>query len=177
MLIVKGLGDYKRFGLVGLRVTGKQVDYETTNSDDELYLSLSTWAGSHFDGQLHVAVTRNTDRSNELVVRVCLLLPKGGTKISRGPALTIVDQLATSIAESIRIRTLQVMARRSQSSSFAKAAKERAQNRRKTRQTKEQLMEEMAVDRRRRWQRSNPNSGHYRPSGERMQSPNSAMYK
>jgi hypothetical protein len=35
----------------------------------------------------------------------------------------------------------------------------------------------MAADRRRRWQRQNPNSGHYRPSGDRMRSPNNAVYR
>ena len=36
----------------------------------------------------------------------------------------------------------------------------------------ERKMEEMAEDRRRRWQRSNPDAGRYRPSGDRMRSPN-----
>jgi hypothetical protein len=32
----------------------------------------------------------------------------------------------------------------------------------------------MSVDRRRRWQRQNPDAGRYRPSGDRMRSPRTA---
>ena len=173
VLVVKGLGDWNRYGWVGLTATSEQ--QLDKSKEKELYSTLSTWQNGHFDGQIHVSIVKHGD--DNMVVRVYLLIPKQGTKLSRKYAMVIVENLASSIAASIQTRTQQSFARRMQSSAFAKRAKQRAQKRRKSRFDKEQSIEEMATDRRRRWQRSNPNAGHYRPSGDRMRSPNNAVYK
>ncbi|GKY92065.1 hypothetical protein MPSEU_000178000 [Mayamaea pseudoterrestris] len=171
VLVVKGLGDYKRYGMVGLRVAEQRVN---DTLQDELCLSMNTWANSHFDGRLHVSVTKQAN--NELTIRVYLMIPKHGNRIARNTALSIVHHMASSIADSIRIRTQQTLARRHQSNSFSKSAKTRAQTRRKTRHDMEQQMETMSTERRRKWHRSNPNVGHYRPSNDRLKSPLNAMY-
>ena len=51
----------------------------------------------------------------------------------------------------------------------------KASKKRNTRSSKERAIEEMAADRRRRWQRNNPNVGYYRPSNDRMKNPNNAI--
>ena len=175
LLVVQGMGDFRRFGLQPLRVTHRIGDL---SSDDQasrsIGLTLSSVKDNHFDGHLQVSIEQKG--GNLVVVRSSLLFPKGGKKLSKKIALQITEKLSKSIETSIRARTQQSLARRSQSSRFQGKAQQAAKQRRKTRFDKEQALEEMAADRRRRWQRQNPNSGHYRPSGERMRSPKNAMY-
>jgi uncharacterized protein (UPF0548 family) len=162
VLVVKEMGDWGRYGLLPLQVI------QTREEEDELSLTLGSLKGSHWDGQIHIDIRK---QDTDMVVRVHILVPKKGRKVSRKIAMRIVQGLSESIALSLTTRTKQSLARRSQSSRFQGKFRSRALERRHTRNTKEQEMEEMSEDRRRRWQRSNPDAGRYRPSGDRMKSP------
>jgi len=171
ILIVKKLGDWNRYGLLPLQVT-----HESETNSGTLHLVLTTQKGAHFDGQIHVSVvSANSDTELKVIVR--LLVPKKKKALKRiAIAADVCQGLSQSIASSIRSRTKQSVARYAQSNRYAGAAHKRAKDRRTSRSEKERALEEMAADRRRRWQRSNPNSGAYRPSGDRMRSPTNAVY-
>jgi hypothetical protein len=164
ILIVRNMGDWGRYGLLPLQVVNQQEG----DDDDIVSLTFSTLKGSHWDGQIHVEI-ENT--AKDLVVRVHLLVPKKGLKVPRKIAMSIVEGISQSVALSVKMRTKQSLARRSQSSRFQDKAHSRASERRKTRYNKTKELEEMSEDRRRRWQRQNPDAGRYRPSGDRMRSP------
>ena len=168
ILSVPGLGDWKRYGLVPLQVT-RQLE-----SDKDASLTYATLAGGPFDGQLHFSVQKYR---HKIVVRVHTVVPKKGKKLAKVIAPKLVETLAQSIAKSTETRAQQILARRAQSKSFQHKAKSRAQERRKNRFSKEKEIEEMAEDRRRRWQRANPDAGRYRPSGDRQRSPNAATWR
>jgi hypothetical protein len=163
ILVVPGLGNWSRYGLVYLQVS-RQLE-----SDLDSSLTFSTFKGGHFDGQLHVSIQKYRGK---LVVRVHLVVPKKGRKINKKLASRIVQSLAESLATSSERRAQQALARRSQSSRFQGKAHRRAKERRQTRFEKEKEIEEMSIDRRRKWQRTNPDAGRYRPSGDRQRSPN-----
>jgi hypothetical protein len=174
ILIVPGLGDWGRYALLPLQVT------QHTEQDGSARLSLTTLQGSHWDGQIHASVEAADDKESaapDLVVRVHLVVPRKGRKPSRDVASRIVEGISHSLAVSIRNRTRQSLARRSQSVAVSGQAHRRATDRRRSRSEKERKIEEMAADRRRRWQRQNPNAGSYRPSGERMRSPKNAVWQ
>jgi hypothetical protein len=164
VLIVRNMGDWGRYGLLPL-----QVVHEREGDDDVVSLTFSTLKGSHWDGQIHVEITKT---AKDLLVRVHLLVPRKGLKVPRKIAMKIVEGISRSVALSAKTRTKQSLARRSQSSRFQGMAKSRASERRKIRYNKEKELEEMSEDRRRRWQRQNPDAGRYRPTGDRMRSPN-----
>jgi Na+-transporting NADH:ubiquinone oxidoreductase subunit NqrC len=164
VLIVRKMGDWGRYGLLPLQVVDQQ-----EGDDDVVSLTFSTLKGSHWDGQIHVEITKT---AKDLVVQVHLLVPRKGQKVPRKTAMSIVEGISQSVALSAKTRTKQSLARRSQSSRFQGKAHSRAAERRKTRFNKEKELEEMSEDRRRRWQRQNPDAGRYRPSGDRMRSPN-----
>jgi hypothetical protein len=163
ILVVPGLGNWGRYGLVYSQVS-RQLD-----SDLESSLTFSTLKGSHFDGQLHVSIQKYRGK---IVIRAHLVVPKKGRKINKKLASYLVQSLAESLATSSERRAQQALARRSQSSRFQGKAHRRATQRRQTRFEKEKEIEEMSLDRRRKWQRSNPDAGRYRPSGDRQRSPN-----
>jgi hypothetical protein len=164
ILLVKGLGDWGRYGLVYLQVSRQE------ESDVESTITLSTVKGGNiFDGQIHLSVQKHRQK---VVVRAHVVVPKRGKRLSKTIARNIVEALTNSIVTSAQRRTQQTLARQSQSSRFKGKAHSRATERRTSRSEKVKDMEEMAVDRRRRWQRSNPNSGRYTPSGDRQRSPN-----
>jgi hypothetical protein len=171
VLVVAGMGDLNRFGLQPLRVTSE------SDSKERLSLTLSTLKGGHCDAQLHVSIERSTTERSVVDIRTSFVFPRSGRKtLGRSVALRIIQGLNESIETSLRTRMRQSIARRSQSSHFQGKAQSRAKERRDTRSSKERAMEEMAEDRRRRWQRKNPNTGSYRPSGDRMRSPKNAVY-
>lgn len=174
VLVVKKLGDLGRYGLVPLQVVKK------LESDREAALTFSTLKGAPFTGQIHISAVQHRHRmkggASSLVLNVHLAIPRKGNKISQKLGVKIVDSLATSISATVRTRTRQSLARQSQSSRFQGKAKARAEERRTSRFQKEKELEEMAEDRRRKWQRKNPNSGSYRPSGDMMKSPNNCVY-
>jgi len=195
ILVVKKLGDWGRYGLLPLRVTyestdrsSEDIDDDDDDDDDRLQLVLTTLQGGHFDGQIHIFISSisaaNGDNDDDetspplLQVTVRLLVPK--QRKCKAPSLAVAQSicqgLAESVAASLRTRTRQSVARAAQSHHYGSAARRRAAERRNRRSEKERALEAMAADRRRRWQRSNPNAGSYRPSGDRMKSPNNAVY-
>uniref|UniRef100_A0A7S0UEH7 Uncharacterized protein n=3 Tax=Pseudo-nitzschia delicatissima TaxID=44447 RepID=A0A7S0UEH7_9STRA len=107
-----------------------------------------------------------------LVVQASLAVPKGGRKLNSKKAETLVNEVARSVLLSASRLTKQRLSRLSQSKRFKDSGKRRGEDRRKERFERERLLEEMATDRRRRWQKANPGAGGYRPSGHRMRSPN-----
>jgi hypothetical protein len=176
-LVVEKLGDWRRYAIIPFQVT----------HEDDSSLTLTTMKGAQFDGQIHIAITeQNGDDDEEedeggshgpvVAVRVSLIVPKDSSKaLSNYWAQTIVRGISESVSTSIRTHTCQSQVRSSQSASVRHAAGYSAKRKRHARLEKEALLEEMAADRRRRWQRQNPNAGHYRPSGERMRSPKNAI--
>jgi hypothetical protein len=185
VLVVAGMGDWGRVGLLPLvaAVSPRAAGADLADPDGEeegssslpVHLVLKTVPGYHWDGEIHVVVSRD-DESDDVLVQVGLVVPPKGRAISKSVAEAIVTAFVESISTSIRTRTRQNLSRSRQSSSFQRHARDRAGRRRQSRQRKERELEEMAADRRRRWQRQNPNAGHYRPSGDRMRSPNNAVY-
>ncbi|GAX13303.1 hypothetical protein FisN_17Hh244 [Fistulifera solaris] len=173
-LIVSRLGDWGRFGLQPLLVTHMESSTNEEEQEEEMELTLGTMKGGHFDGYIQIGVRL---KDSTLTLQTAMYFPKSGKALSQSVALRIVEQLNASLEKSMRTRTKQSLARRSQSSNLSGSARRQALKRRHSRFAKEQAMEEMAAERRRRWQRSNPNSGSYRPSGDRMRSPNNAIYK
>ena len=181
ILIVPGLGDVQRYGIVPVFV-----DTNANNEDDDenLYLTLTLAQGAHFDGQIHVSIQPMFDQHvntspnlpTKFFVRASIVVPNKGKAPNNKIALRITSDIVHSIVQSIQIRVQQSMVRSRQSNSYSQQASKRAQDRRKNRSTLERQMEEMAMDRRRKWQRNNPSgTSNYRPSGERMRSPNSAV--
>jgi hypothetical protein len=110
--------------------------------------------------------------------QVHLVIPKksatGGKckKISQRTGQKITNQIASSLRQSSIQSTRQILVRRQQGRRFQQSGSKRATDRRNTRFERERLLEEMAEDRRRKWQRRNPDAGRYRPSGHRQRSPN-----
>jgi hypothetical protein len=163
LFMVPGLGDYGRYGLVFWQVT-RQLE-----TDKDSSLTLTTLKGmGFFDGQIHCEIKKYRSK---IVVTVHLAVPKRGRKISKAMATKIVDELAQSLSNSASQRTQQTLARRTQGKRFQSASHNRAQERRKSRFQREKQIEEMAEERRRKWQRTNPDAGRYRPSGDRQRSP------
>lgn len=169
-LVVKKLGDWGRYGIIPLQVSSQQ------ESDLEGSLTFSTLKVAQFAGQIHVSVEkrRRKREKQSIVLAVHLAIPKCGTKLSKKQSIKIVESLVQSLESSLKKRTKQSLARRSQSSRFQGKAKARAEERRSSRHEKERQLEEMAEDRRRKWQRNNPNAGRYTPSGDMMKGPSGA---
>lgn len=93
-------------------------------------------------------------------------------QLNKKLASKIADTIAQSIARSVATQTRQTLARKSQGRRYHDNFETRTKERRKIRFENERKQEEMAKDRRRKWQRQNPDAGRYRPSGDRMKSPN-----
>ena len=170
-LIVKGIGKWRRYGMVPLKRTFYQ-----NKKGVLLEVVLSTCGvKSPFEGQLYFRIVHHSDTSPVLQVQTSLCITPR-TKISSKLAQNMIESLHQSLIDGMIRRTQQSLVRKSQSQHFQQSAKERAMSRRQWRFEKEEEIEAMAVDRRRRWQRGNPDAGRYRPSGDRMKSPNNAVY-
>lgn len=164
IIVVPGLGDFGRFGLMYWQVTHQM------ESDKDSSLTLTTLRGmGFFDGQIHFEIKKYRSKVS---VRVHLVVPKHGRKLPKGIATKMVNELAQSLGTSASRRTEQTLARQSQGRRFKSASHRRATERRQSRFEREKLIEEMSEDRRRKWQRGNPDAGRYRPSGDRQRSPN-----
>lgn len=170
ILMVPKLGDYGRYGLIYYRITREM------KTDNEINFTLTTLKGKgFFDGQIHVNVLLNDgndDEDSSVSVSTHILIPKRGRKVSKRIGGEIVTQITQSIVTSMIYQTEQTLARLSQGKRYKFATSNRARERRNSRHEREKLIEEMAQDRRRKWQRGNPDAGRYRPSGHRQRSPN-----
>jgi hypothetical protein len=169
-LVVKSMGDFGRFGLQPLRVVRQE------ESEDAASVVFSTLQGGHFDGEIQFAVqmkdAEDDDDIPSVAITANLVVPRKGRKLGKKYAERIVATVVESMAASIATQAKQSMARRNMSSQYRGRVSAGATERRQIRFENERKMEEMAEDRRRRWQRSNPDAGRYRPSGDRMRSPN-----
>jgi hypothetical protein len=187
ILVVPGLGDWGRYGLLPLLV------WPLYDGDEQsVSLRLTVAPGGHWDGDIVVSVTVLPTPSNEsetndesmddslsVQVRVTLLSPTGRDCVAptRAMATTLTRALARSVAMSLHQRVGLVQTRSRQSLTLQSATRQFALTKRGHRSRLERQMEEMAVERRRKWQRRNPSgTSNYRPSGERMRSPNHASY-
>ena len=169
-LVVKSMGDFNRFGLQPLRVVRQE------ESEDAASVVFSTLQGGHFDGEVQFAVQmKDGEDDNDIpsvAITANLVVPRKGRKLGKKHAERIVTTVVESMAASIATQAKQSMARRNMSSQYRGRVSAGATERRQIRFENERKLEEMAEDRRRRWQRSNPDAGRYRPSGDRMRSPN-----
>jgi len=177
VLVVKSMGDFGRYGLQPLRVAHQE---ESTDSASVIYYTVK---GGHFDGEIRVAVgiingglddegDGDDGGAPSIVITVNLVVPKKGRRVGKKYAERIVSTIADSMVTSVTTQAKQSLARRSISSRYRGRVSTGASERRQIRFDNERKMEEMAEDRRRRWQRRNPDAGRYRPSGDRMRSPN-----
>lgn len=169
-LVVKSMGDFNRFGLQPMRVVRQE------KSEDAASVVFSTLQGGHFDGEVQFAVQMKDGEDDSDIPSVAitanLVVPRKGRKLGKKHAERIVTTVVESMAASIATQAKQSMTRRNMSSQYRGRVSAGATERRQIRFENERKMEEMAEDRRRRWQRSNPDAGRYRPSGDRMRSPN-----
>jgi hypothetical protein len=183
ILVVPGLGDWGRYGLLPL------LAWPVYESEQSVSLRLTVAPGGHWDGDVVVSVTilptlnesedDSMDDSLSVQVRVTLLSPTGRGCVAptRAMATTLTRALARSVATSLHQRVGMMHTRSRQSHTLQSATRQFALTKRGHRSRLERQMEEMAVERRRKWQRRNPSgTSNYRPSGERMRSPNHASY-
>ena len=167
VMAMKLLGDFGRFGVQPLCIS-----YETDADGSESLVhcvAFHTLTGGHFDGELRFSVEETEDL--DAAISVTLAIPKGGRAPPVRLAESMVSSLTESIAQSSQIRMKQTLSRRQQSMKYRAAASGRAKTKRHQRYEQEKAAEEMAVERKRKWKRNNPDAGSYRPSG-RLRSPN-----
>lgn len=160
-LVAKKMGDWGRFGIQPLRVASEEI------ADDKTSVVYHTLKGGHFDGE--IIITREKveedDEDPSVIVAVSLIVPRPGRKIRKQLAMKIISSLAESIVLSSVTEAKKIQSRKFQSSAYRGRAKSKAAEKRHLHFDNMKKMEEMAEERRRRWQRSNPSSGGYRPTG------------
>lgn len=163
VLMVPSLGSFGRCGIIRWQIT------QRIETDKVAGVTFATLKGNSFDGQIHLEARM---RKSRVVIVAHLGVPKKrGRKIKKSVARKIVNDFVESLATSTSQRTRQNLARRSVGKRFKVASSQRASERRKSRSDREREIEEMSKERRRRWQRGNPDAGRWRPSGDRMRSP------
>lgn len=166
-LVMNRMGDFGRYGVEPLCFS-----YEMEEEEDEPAthcVGYHTLKGGHFDGEIKFSVEQ-TDEG--MVVSVSLACPKGGRAPPVRLAKALTSSLVESIVESTAMRMKQTMSRRNQSKLYRARASGSASLKRHLRYEQEKNQEEMALERKRKWKRNNPDAGHYRPSGHRLKSPN-----
>ena len=163
VLVMKSMGDWRRYGIQPLMVASEE---KSINVSSVIYYTLK---GGHFDGELNISVKKDLDVHADdpsITVSVTLLIGKGGRKVNKRLASKMVTLLADSIATSTLTAARQTMSRKLQSTIYRGKAKSRATEKRHIAFDNMQKMEEMAEDRRRKWQRNNKGTGgSYRPTG------------
>jgi hypothetical protein len=169
-LVMKSLGDWGRFGIQPLRLISEN------ETDDCKSIVYNTLKGGLFDGELQISVRRRDDQDEEeqgssVVVSVTLSIPRKGRRIKDKIAIKMLSLLAESIAISSITEAKQILSRELQCSIYRGRAKTRAAEKRHIAYENMKKMEEMAEERRRKWQRNNPDAGRYRPSGHMMRGP------
>jgi hypothetical protein len=174
VVVVPGLGNLGRYGLLFWRATSETSQKSSSaSSSSSSTLTLTTLKGKgFFDGQIHIDVRKIPQHDGMLLVQVSLAVPKGGRKLHKSVGEKLVGEMARSILMSASRRTKQRLSRQMQGKRFKDTGSKRATDRRNSRFERERLLEEMATERRRRWQKQNPGTSGYRPSGIRQQSPN-----
>ena len=164
VLMVPGLGVMGRCGIVRYQIT-QQVE-----TDNVASVTVATLKGDFFDGQLHLEA-RKVEKGSKVVLVAHLGVPRRGRKMNKTVAKRVVSALVESMGTSTSQRVRQTLARRSIGKRFKVASSQRASERRRSRFDREKLIEDMSEERRRKWQRGNPNAGRWTPTGDRMRSP------
>lgn len=166
-LVMKSMGNWRRFGIQPLRVASES---ESENLSTVVYYTLK---GGEFDGELKFSVSRNIDDEEEpsIIVSATLIIPSKGRKIKTKLASKMLSLLVESIAISSVTEAKQILSRELQSTIHRGRARTRALEKRHIAFENMKKMEEMAEERRRRWQRKNPGTSGYRPSGHMMRGP------
>ena len=186
VLMVPSLG---KWGAIGYLPLSLDSDFDGKDDGSQSVLSslaLWTMSGSYWKGQgIFIRIVEKHENGRETpsyVVQVAWAAPKPSRTKRHNtknlPSKTverILESLCKSVKMSLETRTKQAWSRQAQSSRLARGVRLSASARRKTRASRERQIEEMAADRRRRRYSQNPNQGRYRPSGERMQSPNNSI--
>ena len=157
------LGRFGRYGVQPLCVSYEDDEAE----ENSRCIAYHTLRGGHFDGEIRFEATRE---DSGIRVSVLLAIPGGGREPSPRLAKSMVSSFAQSISETISVQMKQLEARRRQSKTFRDRASGKASHKRHLRHEQIKLQEEMAVDRKRKWKRNNPDAGSYRPSS-RLRSP------
>ena len=183
-LVVRGMGDWGRYGIQPLgisydrEIAADNADKDGAGSEWERSTAFHTLSGGHFDGEILVrAVGGGTSRdggARTATLSVGLAVPRGGRVPSHNASTNrrIVSSLIDSIHRSILSEIRRSYARQAQSRGYRGRMGSRANVKRSVRYETERKMEEMADDRRRRGHNRDPDAGRYRPSGRRMRSPN-----
>lgn len=189
VFIMKGLGDYKRYGLIPfqmIRNNNKNKNMISLTLDSIPFQQYTSLNGQIIitiekKGFKNIMNNKNDDHKEEepvLVVRVHYVQLKG-KQYTQLTNTNIIEQLIYgiqySIMKSIKLYTMMSLQRKYQSYQYHANTKSRAGNKRHTRFMHEKELNEMSIDRRRRWQNKNINSGSYRPSFDRMKSPKNAI--
>mmetsp|Transcript_1844 Transcript_1844/g.1754 ORF Transcript_1844/g.1754 Transcript_1844/m.1754 type:complete len:556 (-) Transcript_1844:30-1697(-) len=180
--ILPQLGRLNRYAIQPLTLTCEKVKEMNSNEGQEGiienvescfigYTVVSNGNSLLKDGtQLDFCCTWTKDDTAQ--VRVTLAFPNKTTMIEGEQILSNgIDVLCQSISKSIALQAKQTLTRKMQSRTFQTHARARATEKRHLRYDKMVKLEDMAEKRRRRWQRNNPDAGHYRPSGVRQLSP------
>merc|ERR1712071_439377 len=193
---MKNLGNWNRFGIQPLGVTHEEnVSLPGVEVSEVAFYTIK---GGHFDGEILIALEKwrkdrqendvmSTEDDNEsendkdehedqdinVVLSVSLFIPQKGRKPSKKLSERLVTSLTESIVTSIKNEAKKNISRKIQLGSIQKRTQSQAKQRRHDRAENVKKIEEMARDRRRRWQRGpGGDAGRYRPSGDRMRSPN-----
>lgn len=163
--------------LISLQRKSGNTDTEDEDEEEEEEMEEKKEEGTHSDD---ASDNKDDDKhlvhgedKSQVIVTVSLIVPKKGRKLSKKRASQLVTALSASIASSVSMETRKTTSRKSQLHSLQQTTHSRAEKRRHQRSENDKKLEEMASDRKRRWRRgSSPDAGRFRPSGDRMRSPN-----
>ena len=168
VVVMKSMGDWGRYAIQPLRLTSEE------DEEDGKTVQFHTLKGGAFDGELQFSVRRldgDDKNPSSVSVSAVLLIPKKGRSIKQKKAEKMLSLLIESIATSSVTEAKQILARELQNTIYRGRAKARTTQKRHIAFENMKKMEEMADERRRKWQRSNPDSGRYTPSGRMMHGP------
>lgn len=179
-IIVKGMGDFGRYGIQPLRLAlykdtvDKNNDMHRDDNDDLegsspsfIVVAYSTLSGGHWDGELCITVDAIKKEGNptQLAVSVSILIPKGGRMLRTVKLSTqLVTALSESICHSIVLETQRIVAQKYRRQKFLQKTHGLAREKQHSRNENAKKLEEMQENRRR---RRNGNGG-YRPGGPRI---------
>jgi hypothetical protein len=197
ILVVQKMGNWGRFGLQPLRVSsqheGESVASLTFTTlkgghfDGQIAITVERTKKDTLVIQIRLGIPKKGRKVPLVLSRLScccccclrhatLLTPDVShfhiSQLNEKVATQVVDAIAQSIQKSITTQTRQTLARKSQGKRYHSNYESRTKEKRQIRFENERKAEEMAKDRRRKWQRQNPDAGRYRPSGDRMKSPN-----
>lgn len=152
---------------------------KTWNRRRRTRVTFLTCPHGHFDGQVQ-CILQSDPTTGQLQLRLYVLVAKPSSSQQQQQqqyrSSKRLQHLLTTMAtywmqawyETLIPVLQQQYVRQQQSRHFASRYHEQALHRRRIRQHVAEQLEDMAAERRRKWQRNNPNAGSYRPSGPRI---------